>query len=291
MARREADGALGIDPLTDEELLGLFAGAVSEDVLERLLLAPPVPSVPTAPPPSPPSASPETRAREAARRLARVIVDDIRLYNAEQVAEGRRRHDLYARLKDAIERAFALWRERVPPDIPEAATALSDTLVAELALGDHSRFGAEVAFPLASPDPPSLLRLDVSDDVLPLTDLAPDEHEALLRASEVALGATPERASLGPRFDAALRRLLERFDAEALSITTRATTWPSRSPAWATSRRPWPSSIRASSRTPNARRSWASSCSPAACRARPSAGSRGAWMSCTVPGGGAPRRP
>ncbi len=223
MNRPEANKALGVEPLTDEELLGLFAGIVSEDVLERLLLAPsagspaePAPRGALAEPALPPS--PEARARVAALRLARVIVDDIRLYNEEALAEGRRRRDLYTRLKDAIDRALALWRERVPPDIPEAATALRDAMVEGLALGDDTAFGPDLVFPFASPDPQPLLRLDVSDDGLPPADLAEDERETLLRAREASLVAPAERVCLGPRFDRELQRYLDRVDSDILSI-------------------------------------------------------------------------
>src|SRR6185503_5333396 len=44
-----------------------------------------------------------------ARRYARFLIADIKLYKPAKVADGRRRADLYDRLKDEIERSRALY--------------------------------------------------------------------------------------------------------------------------------------------------------------------------------------
>ncbi|HUF78792.1 MAG TPA: hypothetical protein VMR44_07750, partial [Thermoanaerobaculia bacterium] len=50
---------------------------------------------------------------EEARRLARLLVSEIQLYNQDQVDEGRRNRDIYERLKDDIDRSRQLYEDRV----------------------------------------------------------------------------------------------------------------------------------------------------------------------------------
>jgi hypothetical protein len=47
-----------------------------------------------------------------AQRFARLLVDEIKLYNQAKVAEGRRHKDLYDRLKDDIEKSRATYQKR-----------------------------------------------------------------------------------------------------------------------------------------------------------------------------------
>ncbi|HVS01025.1 MAG TPA: hypothetical protein VMW27_30690, partial [Thermoanaerobaculia bacterium] len=54
---------------------------------------------------------------EEARRLARLLVSEIKLYNEEQVEEGRRNRDVYERLKEDIDRSRQMYEERVEPRI------------------------------------------------------------------------------------------------------------------------------------------------------------------------------
>ena len=52
----------------------------------------------------------------AARRYARLLVSEIKLYHESQVAEGRRERDLATRLGGEIARVRTLYEQRVPPD-------------------------------------------------------------------------------------------------------------------------------------------------------------------------------
>ncbi|HMY75866.1 MAG TPA: hypothetical protein PLQ88_28855, partial [Blastocatellia bacterium] len=65
--------------------------------------AQPVMAVPT------PTSETEQRAHNDARRFARLLVSEIKLYNAARVNEGRRSLDLYDRLKDEIDRSRKVY--------------------------------------------------------------------------------------------------------------------------------------------------------------------------------------
>lgn len=76
-----------------------------------------------------------------ARRLARLLVSEIQLYNQEEVEEGRRRRDVYERLKDDIDRSRKLYEERVDPEVRESTDYFYQELVRQLAAGDARALG------------------------------------------------------------------------------------------------------------------------------------------------------
>ena len=80
-------------------------------------------------------------AHEEARRLARLLVSEIKLYNEEQVEEGRRNRDLYERLKDDIDRSRQLYEERVDQRILNSTDYFYQELVRILAAGDSRALG------------------------------------------------------------------------------------------------------------------------------------------------------
>src|SRR6185295_18422973 len=93
-------------------------------------------------PPPPPSLSPEEqKAHEDAKRFARLVVSEIKLYNEAKVNEGRRQKDLYERLKEDIERGRAMYAERVPSRVRDATNYFFDELVRILAGGDAAALG------------------------------------------------------------------------------------------------------------------------------------------------------
>jgi hypothetical protein len=51
-------------------------------------------------------------AHEKARRFAKLLVEEIKLYNQTKVAEGRARSDLYSRLREDIEKSRAAYQKR-----------------------------------------------------------------------------------------------------------------------------------------------------------------------------------
>ena len=78
---------------------------------------------------------------EEARRLARLLVSEIKLYNEEQVEDGRRHKDIYARLKDDIDRSRQLYEERVHERVRATTDYFQQELVRNLAGGDPSALG------------------------------------------------------------------------------------------------------------------------------------------------------
>lgn len=104
--------------------------------------APPKPAAPP-PPPAPAAIAPEDqKAHDDAKRFARLVVSEIKLYNEAKVNEGRRQKDLYDRLKEDIERGRAMYAERVPARIRDSTNYFFDELVRILAGGDAGALGA-----------------------------------------------------------------------------------------------------------------------------------------------------
>jgi hypothetical protein len=76
--------------------------------------------------------------REEARRFARLIATDIRLYNEEAVVVGRRERDLAQRLGEPIQRGRETFAHRFPDLGVEGHKLLDDAYVQVLAGGDAS---------------------------------------------------------------------------------------------------------------------------------------------------------
>ena len=84
---------------------------------------------------------PDEAMYEEARRLARLLVSEIKLYNEEKVEEGRRNRDIYERLKDDIDRSREMYEERVDPQIVKSTDYYYQELVRILAAGDSRALG------------------------------------------------------------------------------------------------------------------------------------------------------
>jgi hypothetical protein len=86
--------------------------------------------------------APETPAADdeeaAARRYARLLISEIKLYHQDAVEDGQRDRDLSVRLGGEIARARSLYGERVPAHVRHAANYFRDELVRTLAGGDAS---------------------------------------------------------------------------------------------------------------------------------------------------------
>ena len=77
-------------------------------------------------------------ADEAARRYARLLVSEIKMYHEADVVAGQRERDLASRLGGEIERARALYEERVPAPVRLRTDFFKAELVRTLANGDAS---------------------------------------------------------------------------------------------------------------------------------------------------------
>ena len=78
---------------------------------------------------------------EAARRYARLLIADIRLYHEPELIAGRRDRDVAVRLGGEISRARVLYEQRVPAHIRGATDHFHAELVRTLANGDPSLLG------------------------------------------------------------------------------------------------------------------------------------------------------
>ncbi len=83
----------------------------------------------------------ERRYHNEARRFARLLVSEIKLYNQQKVEEGRRAGDLYDRLKEAIDRSREMYDKRVKPSVAAKFDYFHYELVHSLAEGDASKLG------------------------------------------------------------------------------------------------------------------------------------------------------
>lgn len=89
----------------------------------------------------------EEKAHNDARRFARLLVSEIKLYNEQKVAEGRRGGDLYDRLKEDIDRSRQMYEKRVTPSVAIKFDYFYDELVSTLAEGDPSKLGSDCPGP------------------------------------------------------------------------------------------------------------------------------------------------
>lgn len=83
----------------------------------------------------------ERRAHNDARRFARLLVSEIKLYNEDKVIEGRSHSDLYQRLREYIDRSRDMYDKRVKPVVSERYDYFHHELVNTLAEGDAAKLG------------------------------------------------------------------------------------------------------------------------------------------------------
>jgi hypothetical protein len=84
----------------------------------------------------------EVRAHNDARRFARLLVSEIKLYNEQKVVEGRRSHDLYERLKEDIDRSRQMYEKRVSASVAAKFDYFYDELLHTLGEGDPVKLGS-----------------------------------------------------------------------------------------------------------------------------------------------------
>jgi hypothetical protein len=111
--------------------------------------APALAPTPAPAPPPPPSTPParaiapeDQKAHDDAKRFARLVVSEIKLYNEAKVTEGRKTRDIYERLKEDIERGRQMYHDRVSAPVRESSDYFHDELVRILAGGDPTALGS-----------------------------------------------------------------------------------------------------------------------------------------------------
>jgi len=79
--------------------------------------------------------------RDEARRFAKLLVSEIKLYNEKQVQEGREHGNLYELLKEDIDRSRQMYDERIPEDVRASSNFFYEELVRVLADGKAETLG------------------------------------------------------------------------------------------------------------------------------------------------------
>ena len=85
----------------------------------------------------------ERRLHNDARRFARLLVSEIKLYNEQKVKEGRESADLYERLREAIDRSREMYDKRVQPPVAAKFDYFHYELVSTLAEGEETKLGED----------------------------------------------------------------------------------------------------------------------------------------------------
>lgn len=84
----------------------------------------------------------ERRLHNDARRFARLLIAEIKLYNETKLAEARESHDIYERLREYIDRSREMYDRRVKPQVSARWDYFHDELIKILAAGDPAKMGA-----------------------------------------------------------------------------------------------------------------------------------------------------
>lgn len=115
--------------------------AAVEESIEELA---PVVAVVTEPEPAaaPAMSAEDQDVHRKAQRFARLLVDEVKLYNQAKVAEGRKHKDLYDRLKEAIEKSRGTYQKRYGNTVAASGDYFQHELIRSLAEDDVSIMGA-----------------------------------------------------------------------------------------------------------------------------------------------------
>lgn len=83
----------------------------------------------------------ERHLHNKARRFAKLLVSEIKLYNEQKVEEGREASDLYERLREAIDRSREMYDKRVQPPVAAKFDYFHYELINTLAEGEENKLG------------------------------------------------------------------------------------------------------------------------------------------------------
>ena len=86
--------------------------------------------------------SEEDELQKKARRFAKLLVEEIKLYNQPKVDQGKQNRDLYDRLKDDIEKSRAMYDKRYAESAVASADYFTQELIRILADNDATLMGA-----------------------------------------------------------------------------------------------------------------------------------------------------
>jgi len=89
----------------------------------------------------------EEKLHSDAKRFARLLVSEIKLYNEHHVAEGRENQDLYLRLKRDIDRSREMYEKRVSLNVSRKIDYFHDEIIRILGDNDPSTLGSDYPGP------------------------------------------------------------------------------------------------------------------------------------------------
>ena len=89
----------------------------------------------------------EEKLHTDAKRFARLLVSEIKLYNESPVTEGRQNGDLYLRLKRDIDRSREMYEKRISPIVARKIDYFHDEIVRILGDNDPSALGSDYPGP------------------------------------------------------------------------------------------------------------------------------------------------
>jgi hypothetical protein len=98
--------------------------------------------------PVPSSNEQEVKLHNDAKRFARLLVSEIKLYNEQKVLAGRKNRDLYDRLKEDIDRSRDMYMKRVSPLVSSKIDYFHDELVRTLGENDPGALGSDSPGPM-----------------------------------------------------------------------------------------------------------------------------------------------
>jgi len=132
-----------------EEIPAAGEEAASFELALKAAAAAPIPE------PEPPKEQPqeprpvpeEEKLHSDARRFARLLVSEIKLYNEHHVVEGRENRDLYLRLKRDIDRSREMYEKRVSPNVSRKIDYFHDEIIRILGDNDPSTLGSDYPGP------------------------------------------------------------------------------------------------------------------------------------------------
>jgi hypothetical protein len=85
----------------------------------------------------------EQELHKKAKRFAKLLVDEIKLYNQSKVAEGKQNRELYKALREDIEKSRATYDKRYGSSPAASAKYFDSEIVRILADNDRSLLGSD----------------------------------------------------------------------------------------------------------------------------------------------------
>lgn len=94
-----------------------------------------------------PPISEEEKLHSDARRFARLLVSEIKLYNEQRLQEARAGGNIYLKLKRDIDRSREMYEKRIPSSVQQKADYFHNEIVRILAENDPAKLGTEYPGP------------------------------------------------------------------------------------------------------------------------------------------------